>query len=82
MNHGFTVDRDSLPAGVTETHVSLFDDSNCGLRLDGKDVFSVQYHPKRRRDQWIRTICSSVLRKLPRSGLHERSPHGAARSRG
>ncbi|HEU0096779.1 MAG TPA: glutamine-hydrolyzing carbamoyl-phosphate synthase small subunit [Rhizomicrobium sp.] len=46
MNHGFTVDRDSLPAGVTETHVSLFDDTNCGIALDGKDVFGVQYHPE------------------------------------
>jgi len=46
MNHGFTVDRDTLPAGVTETHVSLFDDTNCGIALEGKDVFSVQYHPE------------------------------------
>ena len=46
MNHGFTVDRDSLPKGVKETHVSLFDDTNCGIALDGKDVFSVQYHPE------------------------------------
>jgi carbamoyl-phosphate synthase small subunit len=46
MNHGFTVDRDTLPAGVTETHVSLFDDTNCGIALKGKDVFSVQYHPE------------------------------------
>jgi carbamoyl-phosphate synthase small subunit len=46
MNHGFTVDRDTLPAGVSETHVSLFDQTNCGLRLDGKDVFGVQYHPE------------------------------------
>ncbi|HJR56935.1 MAG TPA: glutamine-hydrolyzing carbamoyl-phosphate synthase small subunit [Rhizomicrobium sp.] len=46
MNHGFTVDRDSLPKGVSETHVSLFDDTNCGIALDGKDVFSVQYHPE------------------------------------
>ena len=46
MNHGFTVDRDSLPKGVKETHVSLFDDTNCGIALEGKDVFSVQYHPE------------------------------------
>jgi len=46
MNHGFTVDRDTLPAGVTETHVSLFDDTNCGIAVEGKDVFSVQYHPE------------------------------------
>ena len=46
MNHGFAVDRDSLPAGITETHVSLFDGSNCGLALEDKPVFSVQYHPE------------------------------------
>jgi carbamoyl-phosphate synthase small subunit len=46
MNHGFTVDRESLPKGVSETHVSLFDDTNCGIAVDGKDVFSVQYHPE------------------------------------
>jgi carbamoyl-phosphate synthase small subunit len=46
MNHGFTVDRDTLPKDVTETHVSLFDDTNCGIALNGKDVFSVQYHPE------------------------------------
>jgi len=46
MNHGFTVDRDSLPKGVSETHVSLFDDTNCGIAVEGKDVFSVQYHPE------------------------------------
>jgi carbamoyl-phosphate synthase small subunit len=46
MNHGFTVDRDTLPEGVTETHVSLFDGTNCGIALKDKDVFSVQYHPE------------------------------------
>ena len=46
MNHGFAVDRDSLPAPVKETHVSLFDGSNCGIELEGRPVFSVQYHPE------------------------------------
>ena len=46
MNHGFAVDRASLPEGVTETHVSLFDGANAGLSLDGRPVFSVQYHPE------------------------------------
>ncbi|MBN8919624.1 MAG: carbamoyl phosphate synthase small subunit, partial [Rhizobiales bacterium] len=46
MNHGFAVDRDSLPPEVEETHVSLFDGSNCGLALRDRPVFSVQYHPE------------------------------------
>jgi carbamoyl-phosphate synthase small subunit len=46
MNHGFTVDAETLPKGVIQTHVSLFDGTNCGLRVDGKKVFSVQYHPE------------------------------------
>ncbi|MBB2971180.1 glutamine-hydrolyzing carbamoyl-phosphate synthase small subunit [Mesorhizobium sp. RMAD-H1] len=46
MNHGFAVDSASLPKGVDETHISLFDGSNCGLRLAGKPVFSVQHHPE------------------------------------
>ena len=46
MNHGFTVDSQTLPRGVRETHVSLFDGSNCGIAVDGKPVFSVQYHPE------------------------------------
>ena len=46
MNHGFTVDRDSLPAAVTETHVSLFDGTNAGIALKDRPVFSVQHHPE------------------------------------
>jgi len=46
MNHGFAVDADTLPAGVTQTHISLFDGSNAGLSVDGKPIFSVQYHPE------------------------------------
>lgn len=46
MNHGFAVDTASLPADIEETHVSLFDGSNCGLRLKGRPVFSVQHHPE------------------------------------
>lgn len=46
MNHGFTVDSQSLPHGVKETHVSLFDGSNCGIRMTDRPVFSVQYHPE------------------------------------
>jgi len=46
MNHGFAVDAQSLPAGVIETHVSLFDGSNCGIRMADRPVFSVQHHPE------------------------------------
>lgn len=46
QNHGFVVDGDSLPAGVSMTHTSLFDGSLEGLKVDGKPVFSVQYHPE------------------------------------
>jgi carbamoyl-phosphate synthase small subunit len=46
MNHGFTVDTATLPRGVKETHISLFDNTNCGLALEGRPVFSVQYHPE------------------------------------
>ena len=46
MNHGFAVDQASLPEGVEETHVSLFDSTNCGIALTGKPVFSVQHHPE------------------------------------
>ncbi|MGJ3264113.1 MAG: glutamine-hydrolyzing carbamoyl-phosphate synthase small subunit [Salinarimonas sp.] len=46
MNHGFAVDTDTLPAGVEETHVSLFDGSNCGIALADAPAFSVQYHPE------------------------------------
>lgn len=46
MNHGFAVERDSLPEGVRETHVSLFDGSNAGIELIDRPAFSVQYHPE------------------------------------
>jgi len=46
MNHGFAVERESLPANVRETHVSLFDGSNCGIELTDRPAFSVQYHPE------------------------------------
>ncbi|WP_027259806.1 glutamine-hydrolyzing carbamoyl-phosphate synthase small subunit [Leisingera aquimarina] len=46
MNHGFAVDAQTLPEGVEETHVSLFDGSNCGIRISGRPVYSVQHHPE------------------------------------
>jgi carbamoyl-phosphate synthase small subunit len=46
QNHGFVVPVESLPSGVVPTHVSLFDNTLEGLRVEGKPVFSVQYHPE------------------------------------
>ena len=46
QNHGFVVLRESLPDGVEETHFSLFDKSLAGIRVTGKPIFSVQYHPE------------------------------------
>jgi carbamoyl-phosphate synthase small subunit len=46
MNHGFAVDPSTLPSNATETHVSLFDGSNCGIALTDRPAFSVQYHPE------------------------------------
>ena len=46
QNHGFVVERDTLPKGITETHTSLFDGTLEGLRVGGKPIFSVQYHPE------------------------------------
>ena len=46
MNHGFAVDAETLPAGVEQTHVSLFDGSNCGIAITDKKAFGVQYHPE------------------------------------
>ena len=46
MNHGFAVEREGLPENVRETHVSLFDGSNCGIELKDRPAFSVQYHPE------------------------------------
>ncbi|MEL6239308.1 MAG: gamma-glutamyl-gamma-aminobutyrate hydrolase family protein, partial [Pseudomonadota bacterium] len=46
MNHGFAVDADTLPETLEQTHVSLFDGSNCGIAVKGKRAFGVQYHPE------------------------------------
>ena len=46
MNHGFTVDMETLPSNVKETHRSLFDQSNCGFEVKDKPIFSVQFHPE------------------------------------
>lgn len=46
QNHGFCIDRETLPGDVVETHISLFDNSNQGITHKDKPVFSVQYHPE------------------------------------
>ncbi len=46
MNHGFAVDPKTLPKNARETHISLFDGSNCGLELTDRRAFSVQHHPE------------------------------------
>ena len=46
MNHGFAIDKDSLPEHVIESHFSLFDKSNCGIEIAKRNSFSVQYHPE------------------------------------
>jgi carbamoyl-phosphate synthase small subunit len=46
QNHGFAVLAESLPKGITVTHASLFDGSVEGLQVEGKPIFSVQYHPE------------------------------------
>jgi carbamoyl-phosphate synthase small subunit len=46
QNHGFVVERDTLPKGITETHTSLFDGTLEGIRIEGKPAFSVQHHPE------------------------------------
>ena len=46
MNHGFTINSKSLPECILESHISLFDGSNCGIKHKHRDIFSVQYHPE------------------------------------
>ena len=46
QNHGFIVDPATLPSGVLATHDNLFDHSNEGIAVDGRPIFSVQYHPE------------------------------------
>ncbi len=62
QNHGFVTMRDSLPKGVEETHTSLFDGVLEGIRMEGRPVFSVQYHPEASPGPRDATICSNVSR--------------------
>ncbi len=72
MNHGFTVDRDSLPQGVVETHVSLFDGSNCGLALKESPSSPCNTTPKprpARRTVIIYSAASSISSRSRRTAL-------------
>ena len=81
MNHGFAVDRESLPATVEETHVSLFDGSNCGLKVkDRAGVLgaisprgltrparqSLPFHALRRTDAGAQARMKPACRRLAR----------------
>ena len=67
MNHGFALDKDTLPNNVEQTHVSLFDGSNCGIALGDRPVFSVQYHPEAspgpRDSHYLFTRFTDMMRK-------------------
>ena len=48
QNHGFGIDAESLKQNpqVEATHINLNDNSIEGIRIKGKKIFSVQYHPE------------------------------------
>ena len=47
QNHGFAIDANSLPIDIVEiTHLNLNDKTVAGLKVRGKPIFSVQYHPE------------------------------------
>jgi len=46
QNHGYSVDCETLPAGLTEWFVNLNDGTNEGLRHSSKPIMSVQFHPE------------------------------------
>ena len=79
MNHGFAVDKDSLPKNVAQTHTSLFDGSNCGIALKDLPVFSVQYHPEAspgpRDSHYLFTRFVELMRehKAGRSAVHRQA---------
>jgi carbamoyl-phosphate synthase small subunit len=71
MNHGFALDKETLPKNVDQTHVSLFDGSNCGIALKDKPVFSVQYHPEAspgpRDSHYLFTRFANMMRRKKRA---------------
>ena len=69
MNHGFAVDGDTLPAGIIETHKSLFDGSNCGLRLE-RQTRLLRPAPPRSQPPApkIASICSRGSRRRSKQG--------------
>ena len=78
MNHGFAVDAQTLPAGVVETHTSLFDGSNCGIRVKDKPIFSVQHHPEASPGPQDSFTCLSVspMRWMPAATAEKISLNG------
>ncbi len=71
MNHGFAVDPNSLPDTAVETHVSLFDGSNCGPALTDRPAFSVQHHPEASPGPRTATTLFERFVTLMRSGKPE-----------
>jgi carbamoyl-phosphate synthase small subunit len=46
QNHGFVVVPESLPEGLGKTYDNLNDRTSEGMSCEGKQAFSVQYHPE------------------------------------
>ena len=80
MNHGFAVMREGLPANARETHVSLFDGSNCGFELTDSRCFRCNTTPKRARGRRTAFICSRSSSGRCASAA-QRQLHLGARSR-
>ncbi len=71
MNHGFSVDAKTLPSSTNETHISLFDGSNCGLDYPERKLFSVQYHPEASPGPHDSKYLFENFNKLIQSSLNE-----------
>lgn len=48
QNHGFAVNKEEIEKSndITLTHINLNDDTVAGIKLNNKNVFSVQHHPE------------------------------------